>query len=719
LPRTSGPLQALTGVVQKVLYCNDETGYVVCTVAQDGRRDPVTVVGTCPGLCEGENVRAEGSWVRHKQHGLQFQTTALAAFAPVTLEGIRRYLASGAIRGVGPVTAERIVAQFGERTLDVIDRESKRLEEVEGIGRRKREQIKQSWNEQKAVREIMVFLQSHGIGSACALRIFKQYGESALGVVRQDPYRLSREVWGIGFKTADRLAMNLGVSPQADMRARAGLAYLLQSLEEEGHCFCPREELLPAAEDLLQIPTAILEQALQVELANGALVDDSGRVYLPELYGAERGVAAAVRRMAAGAPAYPPIRTEAAVEWAERRMGVRFSPEQGAALRMAMASKLSIITGGPGVGKTTIVRALVDVFRARKLRTVLAAPTGRAAKRLEESTRAPASTLHRLLKFTPGTGAFEHNSQHPVEGDVFILDEVSMMDLALTHAFLRALPGDATLVLVGDADQLPSVGPGNVLRDLIASGVVPVTHLRTIYRQESRSWIVHNAHRVNRGESLDLAPRGAASDFHFIQADDPDAVIRTMLDLVQHRIPARFGFDPRRDIQVLSPMRRYQLGSDNLNAVLQQALNPEGAALQRYGRQYKAGDRVLQVRNNYDKDVFNGDMGLLKSIDLVDQKVVVLFDGRPVEYELTELDELDLAYACSVHKSQGSEYPAVVLLMTTQHYRLLQRNLLYTALTRGRKLVCLVGSPKAVHIAIGNDHVAQRRTYLRERLAGT
>lgn len=718
-PEGAAPTEAeeeITGVVERVVFHSDDTGYTVCGIKARGHADEVMVVGNVPAIWEGETLKAAGRWTRHRQHGLQFQARQLACYPPATAEGIERFLSSGLIKGVGPVMAERLVKAFGAETLTIIDRESRRLQEVEGIGPVRRELIKQSWNEQKAVRDIMVFLQSHGVGTAHSMRIFKQYGNESVAVVRTNPYRLCTDVWGIGFKTADRIAMSLGVAPESDIRARAGVLYLLQTLSEEGHCFCPREDLIAAAEQLLEIPGSILGEAIRHEVELGTVIDERGNIFLRVLHEAETGVAGSVRRLMDTATPYPPIQTEKAVAWAEERMRLAFAPAQRAALTMALAHKVSIITGGPGVGKTTIVRALVDIFRARKLRAILAAPTGRAAKRMEEATRADAKTIHRLLKYNPSSNHFEHGPGNALEGDVFILDEVSMMDIMLMNAFLRALPNSAVLVLVGDADQLPSVGPGNVLRDMLDCGTVPVTRLETIFRQGAQSAIVHNAHRVNSGQPFAGREEGVASDFFFVQAETPEDVIRKMLDLVTTRIPKRFHFNPMTDIQVLTPMRRNELGSENLNTVLQEALNPGGQPVRRFGRQYKAGDRVLQIRNNYDKDVFNGDIGLIDKIDAEAQQVTVDYDGRHVAYELDELDELDLAYACSVHKSQGSEYPAVVLLMTTQHYKLLQRNLLYTAMTRGRRLVCLVGSTKAVNIAIRNNHVADRRTALRDRL---
>ena len=708
----------VSGVVNRILYRSEETGYTVCGVAARGHGDEIVVVGNCPGVWEGETLKAEGRWVRHKQHGVQFQASQLACYPPATSAGIERFLASGMIKGIGKVMAERLVKAFGDETLTIIDRESKRLEEVDGIGPTRREMIKASWNERKAVRDIMVFLQSHGVGTAHAMRIFKQYGNDAVAVVRANPYRLCAEVWGIGFKTADRIAMSLGVPPQSELRARAGIVYLLETLADEGHCFCPREDLIPAAERLLEIPDgAVLNAALDHSIETGALVEESRNVYQTHLHHAEKGVAENLIRLLDGPLPHAPIQVDKAVAWAQARMRITFAPAQRDALVMALANKISIITGGPGVGKTTIVRALVDMFKARRLKVILAAPTGRAAKRMEEATGAAAKTIHRLLRYSPATNQFEHGPDNALEGDVFILDEVSMVDVLLMNAFLRALPPRAWLVFVGDADQLPSVGPGNVLRDMIESRAIPVTKLETIFRQEAQSWIVHNAHRVNHGLPLELPEGQAPSDFFFIKAETPDEVIARMLELVTDRIPSRFHFDPKTEIQVLTPMRRNQLGSENLNAVLQEALNPGGATgLKRFGRQYRPGDRVLQIRNNYDKDVFNGDVGSIDRIDGEEQRVVVNYDGRRVDYEMDEMDEVDLAYACSVHKSQGSEYPAVVLLMTTQHYRLLQRNLLYTAMTRARKLVCLVGSWKAVNIAIRNDNVGGRRTSLRERL---
>jgi len=708
--------ETITGTVDQLVYHSEETGYTVCILKTAGPGEGVAVVGACASIWAGETLTAEGHWTRHKLHGVQFKARHMVCVEPHSAAGIKKFLASGLIHGIGNVLAERLVKKFGEDTLRIIDKESARIEAVAGIGKKRREQIKTAWNEQKSVRDIMIFLHGHGVGTAQAARIHRAYGDQAIAKVRENPYRLAADIWGIGFKTADKIAQTLHIPKDSIIRARAGLGYSLQSMTDEGHCYCPREHLLTAAGELLEIPHVILNQALNLELETQTLVQDQDTVYLAALYQAEVGIATHLRRLQA-VPASPLISDPAkAIAWAESRMRLTFAPGQAKALAMAISQKVSIITGGPGVGKTTLIRAVVDIFSAKKLRVCLAAPTGRAAKRMEEATRLQAMTLHRLLKYSPGTGRFEHNPHHPLEGDVFILDEVSMIDIVLMNAFLRALPTRALLILVGDADQLPSVGPGNVLRDCIASGAIPSLKLDTIFRQQERSWIVHNAHRVNTGQFLELPPSQELSDFYFIEENEPEKVIAAAVELIARRIPQRFGLNPKTEIQLLTPMRRFQLGSENMNAVLQEVLNPKGLSISRFGRIYRAGDRVMQLRNNYAKNVYNGDIGWIREIDPAEQQLRVEFDGREVRYDLAEIDELSLAYACSIHKAQGSEHPAVVILMTNQHYKLLQRNLLYTALTRGRRLVCLVGSTKAISTAIRNNHVIQRRTLLKERL---
>ncbi len=707
--------ETLSGVVDSVVYHSEDTHYTVCRVKIDGQTEPATVVGKCAAIWIGETLQANGAWTRHKQHGYQFQAESIVCVPPTSARGIERYLASGMVRGIGKELAKRLVARFGEETLRIIDKESGRLQEVDGIGPTRRARIKESWGEQKGVRDIMIFLQGHGIGAGQSARIYRRYGDQSVAIIRENPYRLCEDVWGIGFKTADGVAMSMGLAPDSLVRARAGIIYVLKTMADEGHCYCPIGELLLQGESLLEIPVERLTEGLEQELQRETLTKENESIYLTSLYKAECVVAERFHRLMSVAPAFRPIVVDKAIPWAATKAGIKFAPMQAEALRTALSEKVAIITGGPGVGKTTIIRALVDVFTARGLTIHLAAPTGRAAKRMEEATHHTAKTIHRLLKYQPQTGQFDFDADNRLEGHVFILDEVSMIDVSLMRDFLAALPDAGCLILVGDIDQLPSVGPGNVLRDIIHSDAIPCRKLDVIFRQKEGGAITRNAHLVNRGEWIDTA-RDDDTDFFFVQADEPDAVVTAMLELVMRRIPRKFGFDPMDDIQVLTPMRRNQLGADNLNGVLQESLNPSGTEFERFGRKYRKGDRVMQIRNNYDKEVFNGDIGHIARVDKENQELLVDFDGMRIRYDFAELDELVHAYACSIHKSQGSEYPAVVILLATQHYKLLQRNLLYTAITRGKKLVCLVGSRKAVYIAIQNNEIRQRRTGLRERL---
>ncbi|MDE0837741.1 MAG: ATP-dependent RecD-like DNA helicase [Kiritimatiellae bacterium] len=708
----------ISGTVESVIYRQEESGYTVCTVRIPARKDTITVVGKCGAIWVGETIRSEGVWTRHKSHGYQFQAKEMRCIAPTSTTGIQRYLASGMIRGIGKVMAKRMVAKFGDDTLKIIESESARLEEVEGIGPTRRQMIKESWIENRAIRDIMIFLQSHGVGVGQSARIYRRYGSQAIAIISDNPYRLCTDVWGIGFKTADGVAQSLGIPLESEVRARAGLVYVLQVANDDGHCHTPNAELILQAQDLLGIPAERLKDALAHELKRGTLILEDNRVYLKALFDDECETADRITRMLHCDPSFTPIQVDKAIPWAEKRMGIHFADLQTEALHSALSSKVSIITGGPGVGKTTIIRALVDVYFKRDLKISLAAPTGRAAKRMQEATHRPAMTLHRLLKFNPHGGGFEHDADNPLDTDVAIIDEVSMMDLPLMSSFLCALRPDTTLILVGDTDQLPSVGPGNVLRDLIQSEQIPCKRLNQIFRQSHAGLIVQNAHRVNQGEFIEYPRSGAGidSDFYFIDSSEPEQVIEQLVTLVTKRIPKKFGLDPMTDVQVLSPMRRNQLGAENLNAVLQEALNPTGDQVQKFGRFYRLNDRVMQIRNNYDKEVFNGDIGQITDVDMDEHAIVVDFDGRKITYEVSELDELMHAYACSIHKSQGSEYPAVVILITTQHFKMLQRNLLYTAITRGKKLVCLIGSTKAVGMAINNNTIRLRRTSLRLRV---
>ncbi len=709
------------GTVESVVFRNEETGYTVLSVRPvaervgDSRR--LTVVAKCATVWPGEEIEAEGRWVEDARWGRQFRAERLTCVAPTSAEGIKRFLSSGMIRGIGPKLAEAIVNRFGTDTVRILDTRPDRLREVPKVGAKKCAEIRHSWTEQRQSHETMIYLQSQGIGAGQAARIWRRYGPDAIAVVKRNPYRLAEDVRGIGFLSADRIALSMGVAPDSELRAEAGLLHCLRTAAEDGgHVYLRQSELLLSANETLGIPVERLADALNADAQRQVVVVEEDRVYLAHHFADEVAIAGRVAALLRTKPAFRPIQAENAVDWAQRKMGLTLAPAQWQALRMAVSEKVSVITGGPGVGKTTIIRALCEIFSARKLRLALAAPTGRAAKRMAESTHFPAATLHRLLRYQPQTGTFAHDLTNRLQGDVFVVDECSMLDAALTRKFLDALPDTAILVLVGDSDQLPSVGPGNVLGDLIASGVIPSARLTTIFRQDTSGYIVRNAHRVNRGEPFELPPPGRDSDFYFMEATDPEKIQTILLRMVTARIPAKFALDPAHDVQVLTPMRRGDLGTDRLNALLQARMNPTGPALQRGATLFRPHDRVMQVSNDYDKEVFNGDIGFVFSVDPGANALVVDYDGRHVAYRQEELDELVLAYACSIHKSQGSEYPAVVIVLHTQHFKLLRKNLLYTALTRGKKLVVVIGSSKSVWIALHAEADLRRQTTLANRL---
>ena len=721
-PSGAGPVEHLDGAVERVTFHSEESGFCVLRVKVRGQRDLMTVVGTAATVNAGEHVECEGEWVNDRTHGLQFRARQLRVVPPATVEGIEKYLASGMVRGIGPYFARRLVEAFGERVFDVIEREPDRLLELDGIGPRRRERVVQAWGEQKAVREIMVFLQSHGVGTARAVRIYKTYGDAAIDRVRENPYRLALDIHGVGFKTADALAQRLGVPRDSQLRAEAGVRHVLQELSGEGHCAAGRAALAERASELLEIPAEVVARAIEAEVAAGHLiaedVDGEPSLFLAALHRAEAGVAAHLARLLRGPAPWGPIDPVRALPWVEGRTGLTLSESQREAVAQAVNGKVTLITGGPGVGKTTVVNAILRIVRAKGAEVLLCAPTGRAAKRLAESTGLEAKTIHRLLELDPRSFEFKRNADHRLEADLVVTDEVSMVDVVLMSQLLRAVPERAALLLVGDADQLPSVGPGAVLADLLASGRVPAVRLTEIFRQASASRIVVNAHRINRGQMpLPADPPGAPSDFYLVTALTPEDVHARLLEVVTERIPRRFGLDPVRDVQVLTPTNRGGLGARALNVELQQRLNPEAEPrLTRFGSTYAPGDKVIQTVNDYDKEVFNGDIGRIARIDPEEGTLTVDFDGRSVEYEAGELDELALAYATSVHKSQGSEYPAVVMPLAMQHYPLLERNLLYTAVTRGRRLVVVVAQPRALAMAVRTVRSAGRVTNLAERL---
>ncbi len=706
----------IRGIVERVTYQNEENGYTVARFKPDGKgAGLVTVVGNALSMSAGESLALEGEWTSHAQYGRQFKIDSYENIRPATAEGMKRYLGSGLIKGVGPVTATRIVDHFGTDTLQVIEDEPRRLSEVPGLGAKRVRLIVKAWQEQKEIHNVMLFLQSHQVGTGHAVKIWKRYGQEALQAIEANPYRLATDVWGIGFQTADRIARKMGVEMHSEQRILAGIRYVLEtSGEKGGHVYLPREELVRTCVESLEVPGEMIEPSIDGLAAREEAVLEAERVYLPPLFYSEKGTATRIHQLSS----IQRIETgdiQQEIVSIEKRDGVRFARLQKVALEKALSNSLLVLTGGPGTGKTTTIKGLLTLLEARGKVVVLAAPTGRAAKRMSEATNREAKTIHRLLKFNPSDMAFEKNFENPLEADAIIVDEVSMVDVVLMNSLLRAIPISSTLVLVGDVDQLPSVGPGNVLKDIITSGAAEVVGLNEIFRQAQTSSIVMNAHTILAGEFPDLR-RDRESDFFLLEEEDPSQVCEVIAALCKTRLPRTYGVDPVEDIQVLTPMYRGDTGATNLNGVLQDVLNPSGREFQREGSRFRVGDKVMQVRNNYDKDVFNGDMGRIEAIDDDAHALAVRFPDKLVEYESAELDEIVLSYAITVHKSQGSEYRIVVLPLTTQHFVMLQRNLLYTAITRARDLVVIVGSRKALSIAIRNNQVSERYSSLPERI---
>ncbi len=726
----------LQGSVERITYYNEENGYSVIRLSVRGHPDLVTVVGNLPEVQPGESLRLEGRWTTHPQYGRQFSAEWCEQVLPATVEGIKAYLGSGMIRGVGPVTARRIVQRFGVDTLHLLDEDPDKLQEIPGVGPKRAASVAEAWEEQKRIREVMMFLHGHGVSTNLAVKIYKAYGDDALQVVREDPYRLARDIWGVGFKTADKVAQDLGLPQDAPARVQAGVAYALSQLADEGHVYVPEEELVEEAVPLLEVNQELIRQAIR-ELDADAVVEretlvypsvddvapsqvrEEEAVYLAPFYYGEIGVTNRLRELLDDpSTRLAPFRSmdwDALLAQITRDSAIELSSEQQRAVRTALRNKVTVLTGGPGTGKTVTVRTVIAALEAMRRKYALCAPTGRAAKRLSEATSRPAKTVHRLLEYSPQHG-FQRNEEYPLEVDCLIVDEASMLDLLLTNRLLKAVNSAAHVLFVGDADQLPSVGAGDVLRDIIASERVAVIRLTEIFRQAADSGIVVNAHRINRGEFPILNEFG---DFYFFSKEDPAEAADLLVDVVKRRVPHKFGLDPFDDVQVMAPMYRGECGVSNLNDKLQQALNPSAPRKQEKrvgGRVFRVGDKVMQIRNNYDKDVYNGDIGRLTRIDTVDQTMTIRIDERAVVYDWTELEEVVHAFAISVHKSQGSEYTAVVLPILTQHYLLLQRNLLYTAVTRAKSLVILVGTRKAIWIAVKNDQVSERHSGLSVRL---
>jgi exodeoxyribonuclease V alpha subunit len=721
MPANDEQTEVLSGLVERVTFHNEDNGFCVLRVKARGQRDLVALLGHAAAISAGEWVTASGVWQNDRTHGLQFRARFLKTSAPTSIAGMEKYLASGMIRGIGPVYAKRLIKAFGEKVFDVIQTSPERLREVDGIGPRRAERIVAAWAEQKIVREIMIFLHSHGVGTSRAVRIYKTYGNDAVQVMSENPYRLAKDIRGIGFRTADAIAMRLGIEKTAMIRVRAGISYALSEALNDGHCGLPVQELHTLAEKLLEVPAALIETATALELGEGTIVRDSVEgtecLFLTGLYQAEKGIAERIQRLAAGKPPWPDIDAGKAIAWLADKSQFGLAESQKRAVELALASKVLVITGGPATGKTTIVNSILRILRAKKVEMLLCAPTGRAAKRMSEATGQEAKTIHRLLEADPKAGGFRRDQDNPLDADLLVVDEASMIDVLLMHALLKAVPSRAALLIVGDIDQLPSVGPGQVLADVIGSGAVPVVRLTEVFRQAAQSRIVTMAHRVNSGELPDFAKPEGDSDFYFVEANEPEKAVAVILELVRERIPRRFGLDPIRDIQILCPMNRGELGARSLNVELQQALNPPGPdKIEKFGSTFAPKDKVMQIENDYDKEVYNGDTGFVTRIDAEEGQVFVDFDGREVVYEAGELDNLVLAYATTIHKAQGSEYPAVILPIVTQHYAMLQRNLLYTGLTRGKRLVVIAGQKKAVAIAVRNVSGRKRWSKLQEWL---
>jgi exodeoxyribonuclease V alpha subunit len=728
--------------VERITYFNAENSYTIAKVRIQGRSDLVTIVGTIFSAAPGETLKLKGQWSRHPKYGEQFKVETYESVLPATVKGIERYLGSGMIKGIGPVMAKRLVSQFREETLSVIDNNVERLYEVSGIGEKRVNMITKAWEEQKEIRDVMIFLQGSGVSPTYAVKIYKQYGKDSVRVVSENPYRLATDMFGVGFITADKIAEKLGIDGNAPMRIEAGILYVLNQLADEGHVYYPYGLLTAKCGEILKVdeasvPAALphlaeekmifIEQSQTLRHKSGGQTSEckppispEAAVYLARFYVSETGIVSRLKTLLNFPKQLRLLNVDESLHWVQGDLNIAFSGKQLEAIKASINNKIMIVTGGPGTGKTTIINAILRIARKMGQKVLLAAPTGRAAKRMTEAAGYEAKTIHRLLEYSPGGpdgGGFKRDDTNPLDGDLIIIDEVSMIDTVLMYHFLKAVPQRATLILVGDIDQLPSVGPGNVLKDIIDSAVVPVVRLNEIFRQSERSMIIVNAHRINRGE-MPRVERGPEhlNDFYFTSIEEPEVVLEKIIHLCKEAIPREFGFDPLNDIQVLTPMHRGTVGVTNLNASLQKELNSCTDEIARAGRLFKVGDKILQTRNNYDKDVYNGDIGRIITIDRELQELKIDYDGKIVSYDYTDLDEIVLAYAISVHKAQGSEYPVVIMPILTQHYLLLQRNLLYTGITRGRKLVMLIGTKKALSIAVRNNKQQQRYTLLRERL---
>ncbi|HOJ09127.1 MAG TPA: ATP-dependent RecD-like DNA helicase [Clostridiales bacterium] len=708
-------MEYLSGIVERITFSNEENGFSVIKIKSKGFADLVTVVGSLAAVNVGATVKLKGEWKYDSKYGKQFSAIEYQETVPATIAGIEKYLGSGLIKGVGPVYARKIVRKFKEDTIRIIDEESDRLTEVDGIGTKRLAMIKKAWQEQKEIKNVMLFLQSNGVSTAYAVKIYKTYGNESIEIVKNNPYRLADDIWGIGFKTADKIARQLGFDKNSYERCRSGIIYVLNELSNDGHCYAKREQLIDEAEKMLELEKELIDSTIDKMISEKTIIMDAEDcIYLPPFYFSETGTAKRIKEILSVESVYKNFDTDKIIKQVQEECDIEYDKVQVEAIKTAAKSKFMVLTGGPGTGKTTTTLAIIKVFQKMNAKVLLAAPTGRAAKRLSETTSMEAKTIHRLLEYKPPEG-YKKNEESPLDCDVLIIDETSMVDIILMYNLLKAVPVQAVLILVGDVDQLPSVGAGNALKDIINSGVVDVVCLTRIFRQALGSAIITNAHRINKGE-FPVLRGGRDNDFFFIEEEDPQKIVEIIKELCAKRLPGYYKADPINDIQVLSPMQRGETGAFNLNQVLQETLNPSEICIKYGGTTYRLNDKVMQIKNNYDKNVFNGDIGLITSIDMEDKTLVITFDGNDVEYDVTELDEVLLAYATTVHKSQGSEYKIVVAPLTTQHYMMLQRNLVYTCVTRAKKVLVLVGTKKAIGIAVSNDKTQKRNTMLEVRL---
>lgn len=708
-------MEYLSGVVERITFINEENGFCVIKIKSKGFSELVTVVGNMASVNVGAVVSLKGEWKYNSKYGKQFCVYSYKETMPATIAGIEKYLGSGLIKGIGPVNAKRIVKVFGEDTIRVIEDEPERLIEVDGIGPKRIEMIRKAWQDQKEIKNVMLFLQSHGVSTAYAVKIFKTYGSDSIEIVKDNPYRLADDIWGIGFKTADRIAQAMGYDRESYQRIRSGIIYVLNEFANDGHCFARRTDLIKRSSEILEIGEEDIESAIKNMLEDKTVImeyDDA--IYLPPFYHSEVGVARRIVEIVRTKSKYCSYNPSEVIQSIQEECRIQYDDVQVEAIKKAITSKFMVLTGGPGTGKTTTTMAIIKVFEKLKANVMLAAPTGRAAKRMSEATGRNAQTVHRLLKYSPLEG-YKNNEENPLDCDVLIIDETSMIDIILMYNLLKAVSNDTVVILVGDVDQLPSVGPGNVLKDIIDSGAVTVVKLNRIFRQAMGSAIIMNAHKINHGE-FPVLKGGKNSDFFFIEEEDPEKIVELVRQLCKERLPKYYGVDPVNQIQVLCPMLKGAVGAHNLNAVLQEALNPSDISVKYGGIFYKVNDKVMQIKNNYDKNVFNGDIGRITNIDREEKVVYIKFDENEVEYDVTELDEVALAYAITVHKSQGSEYSIVIAPFTMRHYMMLQRNLLYTCVTRAKKVIVLVGSKKALGYCIKNSKSIDRNTMLVLRL---